>query len=116
MLYVPLILRGQKIGKLTLQRKSEYQNWTNQEEAVAKDVATQAALALENIRLVERTRQRANREQAISGVTSRIRETLDLETVLRTSAREIQRALSLQEAEIRLISQENPDDQEKTQQ
>ena len=53
-LYVPLILRGQKIGKLTLQRKSEYQNWTNQEEAVAKDVATQAALALENIRLVER--------------------------------------------------------------
>jgi len=113
---IPLVLRGQRIGKLTLQRKSEYQNWTNQEEAVAKDVATQAALALENIRLVERTRQRANREQVISVVTSRIRETLDLETVLRTSAREIQRALSLQEAEIRLISQENPDGQEKRQQ
>lgn len=112
-LEIPLVLRGQKIGRISLQRKSEHQNWTTQEEMVANDVATQAALALENIRLVERTRQRANREQAISTIATRIRETLDLETVLRTSAREMQRTLNLQEAEIRLIPQENPDDQKK---
>jgi len=111
---IPLVLRGQKIGKLSLQRKSEYQNWTAQEEVVANDVATQAALALENIRLVERTRQRANREQAVSSIASRIRETLDLETVLRISAREIQRTLNLQEAEVRLIPQEKPEDQKKS--
>ena len=112
---IPLVLRGQKIGKLSLQRKAGYQNWTTQEEVVANDVAAQAALALENIRLVERTRQRANREQAIAAIASRIRETLDLETVLRTSAREIQRTLNLQEAEIRLLPQDIPDDQKKTQ-
>ena len=110
---IPLVLRGQKIGKLSLQRKSEYQKWTTQEEVVANDVATQAALALENIRLVERTRQRANREQAIATIATHIRETLDLETVLRTSAREIQNMLNLQEAEIRLIPQEKPDEQKK---
>ena len=80
--------------------------WTAQEENVAREVAAQAALALENIRLIERTRQRANREQAIAGVSARVRETLDLDTVLRTTAREIQQALNLQEVEVRLINQD----------
>lgn len=110
-LEIPLVLRGQKIGKLSLQRKSEFQNWTAQEEMVAIEVINQAALALENIRLVERTRQRANREQAIASIATRIRETLDLETVLRTSAREIQHTLNLQEVEVRLLALEHSDDE-----
>ena len=108
---VPLILRGQQIGKISLHRKAEFHKWTAQEETVATEVAAQAALALENIRLVERTRQRANREQAIANVTARVRETLDLDTVLRTTAREIQKALNLQEAEVRLFPQDKPDDE-----
>jgi GAF domain-containing protein len=112
---IPIILRSQKIGKISLQRKSDFHKWTSQEEIVATEVAAQVALALENIRLVERTRQRASREQAIAGITSRVRETLDLETVLRTSAREIQKALNLQEAEVRLIPQDNSEDKKNTQ-
>jgi hypothetical protein len=108
---VPLILRGQQIGKISLHRKAEFHKWTAQEETVATEVAAQAALALENIRLVERTRQRANREQAIANVTARVRETLDLDTVLRTTAREIQKALNLQEVEVRLFPQDKPDDE-----
>ena len=108
---IPIVLRGQKIGQISLQRKSELHKWTRQEETVANEVAAQTALALENIRLVERTRQRANREQAIANVTAHVRETLDLDTVLRTTVREIQKALNLQEAEIRLISQDKPDDE-----
>lgn len=107
-LEVPLVLRGQQIGKISLQRKAEFQNWNSQEKAVADEVAAQTALALENIRLVERTRQRANREQVIASVATSIRETLDLDTVLRTAARELQHALNLQEAEVRLVSQEKP--------
>lgn len=115
-LEVPLVLRGQKIGMIALQRKDEFQGWTSQEETVATEVATQTALALENIRLVEHTRQRAEREQAIAGVANRIRETLDLDMVLRTAAREIQGALNLQEAEVRLVSQEKPDNKKESQQ
>jgi methyl-accepting chemotaxis protein PixJ len=111
---IPIMLRGQKIGTISLQRKVGFQKWTAQEESIASEVAAQTALALENIRLVERTRERANREQAISNVSARIRESLDLDIVLRTTAREIQRALNLQEAEIRLIPQSNPDDEDKS--
>ncbi len=109
-LNIPITLRDQKIGTISLQRKFGFQKWTAQEEAIANKVAAQTALALENIRLVERTRERASREQAISNVSARIRETLDLDIVLRTSVREIQKALNLQEAEIRLIPQDNPTD------
>ena len=111
-LKIPIILREQKIGTIVLQRKAAHQKWTSREEAVAREVAAQTALALENIRLVEQTRERANREQAISNVSARIRETLDLDIVLRTSAREIQRALNLQEAEVRLMPVDNPDGEE----
>jgi GAF domain-containing protein len=109
---IPIVLRGQKIGNISLHRKAQFQKWSAQEEAIANEVAAQTALALENIRLVERTRARANREQAISKVSARIRETLDLDVVLRTSAREIQRALNLQEAEICLFPQSNLDGEE----
>jgi GAF domain-containing protein len=111
---IPIMLRGQKIGTISLQRKVGFQKWTAQEESIASEVAAQTALALENIRLVERTRERANREQAISNVSARIRESLDLDIVLRTSAREIQRALNLQEAEIRLIPQSTPEDEDRS--
>ena len=115
-LEIPLRLRGQNIGKIFLKRKDDFQAWTSQEKAVATEVATQAALALENIRLVEHTRHRAEREQAIAGIANRIRENLDLDTVLRTSAREIQRTLNLQEVEVRLITQEKPNDTNNMQQ
>ena len=109
-LEIPLVLRGEKIGKISLQRKDEFQGWTSQEETVAAEVAVQTALALENIRLVEYTRQHAEHEQAIAGIANRIRETLDLDMVLRTSAREIQSTLMLEEAEVRLIPQDKPDE------
>ncbi len=113
---IPITLRGQKIGMISLHRKAEFHKWTTQEESVASKVAAQTALALENIRLAERTRQRANREQAIANVTARVRETLNLDTVLRTTAREVQKALDLQEAEVRLLTQDKPDDEKRPEQ
>ena len=102
-LEIPLLIRGQRIGAITLTRKPEHPDWTRQEQTVVEDVALQTALALDNARLIEQTQQRAEREQAISAVAGKVRETLDLQTILRTSAREIQRALDLDEAEIRLF-------------
>ncbi len=113
---IPITLRGQKIGMISLHRKADFHKWTTQEESVASKVAAQTALALENIRLAERMRQRANREQAIANVTARVRETLNLDTVLRTTAREVQKALDLQEAEVRLLTQDKPDDETRPEQ
>ncbi|MFZ5909576.1 MAG: GAF domain-containing protein [Chloroflexota bacterium] len=101
---IPILFRGQKIGRITLQRKPSQPDWTSNERQLANEIATQTALALDNARLIKQARESALREQAVTDISSRIRETLDLETVLRTAAQELQRALNLQEAEVRLTT------------
>jgi hypothetical protein len=58
------------------------------------------ALALENSRLVDETQKRALRDQVIANISARVRETLDVESVLRTAATELRKAFDLKEAEI----------------
>lgn len=101
-LVVPIQFRGTTIGKITLRRKPAQPDWSNDERQLANEIAVQAALALDNARLIQKTRESAWREQVVSSISNQIRETLDLETVLRTSARELQRAFDLQEAEVQL--------------
>ncbi|GAB4424480.1 MAG: hypothetical protein Kow002_14000 [Anaerolineales bacterium] len=101
---IPLMLRNRKVGKFKLNRKPGFSGWTEQEINFATEIASQTALVLDNIRLLEETKRRAQREQAISGIANRVRETLDLDTVLRTSAAELQRALGLEEAEVQLFN------------
>jgi hypothetical protein len=60
------------------------------------------AFAAENLRLLEETQQRAARERLLVGITSRVRETLDVDTVLQTAIREIGQALKLAEVEVRM--------------
>jgi GAF domain-containing protein len=65
-------------------------------------LSDQAAAALERARLLEEAQHRADRERLISETTARMRESLDLETVLNTAASEIGRALGLAALDVRL--------------
>jgi GAF domain-containing protein len=63
-------------------------------------VSRQLALTLENARLLEEAQHRAAREQLTSEVTARMRETLDIESVLQTAAQELHKALGQVETEV----------------
>jgi GAF domain-containing protein/HAMP domain-containing protein len=65
-------------------------------------MADQAAAALERTRLLEEAQRRAAHEELIGEVTNRMRETLDIETILQTTLREMGTALDLPRIEIRL--------------
>jgi GAF domain-containing protein len=67
-----------------------------------EEMAAQAAQALESARLYQDTQRRAAREQLTSQVTARIRESLDMEAVLKSAAEEMQRIFNLAEAEVRI--------------
>ena len=101
---IPITLRNHKIGMFKLNRKPEFPQWTEQEIYFAAEVASQTALVLDNIHLIEEAKRRAQRENLISGISNRVRETLDLETVLKTSATELQTVLGLEEAEVQLFA------------
>ena len=69
---------------------------------LAEAVAEQLALAADNLRLLDETQRRAARERLVGEITDRMRETLDVDTVLQTAVREMRRILDLAEAEVRL--------------
>jgi GAF domain-containing protein len=101
-LSVPILLRGQEIGRIKLQRALSQPMWSKKEQALAADITNQVALALENARLITEVQQRAERERTISQITSRMRETLDIDTVLQTAVQEMRKSLNLKQAEVRL--------------
>jgi GAF domain-containing protein len=100
-LKIPITLRGHAIGAITLSRK-EGEDWDKNDQSLATKIASQASLAIDNLRLLEDAQKSAARDQTLTNVSSRIRETLDMESILQNAAREFQRALNLKEAEIRL--------------
>ena len=62
----------------------------------------QLGVALESARLYQDAQRRAARERLVSDVTTRMRETLDVDTVLQTAVREIRQVLGLHDVTIRL--------------
>lgn len=99
-LQIPLILHGQKIGGIKLKRKGVAIEWSDRERVLVEKIADQIALALENSRLVDEAQKSAMRDQMIANISTRVRETLDIESVVRTAATELRRVFDLKEAEI----------------
>jgi len=105
-LSVPLIVRGQTIGDLSLTRKGEAPLSKNEADLIA-EVATQASQAIDNIRLLEDATQRATQEQIISRLASRFSESLDTDTLLQTAAKELVQLPDVLEVSIFLKRQSN---------
>jgi GAF domain-containing protein len=109
MLAVPLKVRDQVLGVVNLRKKSPGKTWTEEENALIETLTEQLGLALESARLYQDTRRRAVREQMVGQVTGRIRETLNMEAVLKTAAEEIRQALQLERLVVRLGTPEEAD-------
>jgi GAF domain-containing protein len=105
-LVAPILLRGQPIGALGLKAPEKDRQWSAEDIALAEAISEQFALAAENLRLLDETQRRAAQERLIGEVTSRIRESLDVETVLKTTASEMRQALDLDNLVIRLATPE----------
>lgn len=99
-LHVPIILQGQSIGKIKLKRKGSVSQWSDRERDLVEKISVQVALALENSRLVDEAQRNALRNQMIASFSSSVRETLDIEAVVRSAATELRNVFDLKEAEI----------------
>jgi len=101
---VPLQVHDQVIGVIDARKPQGA--WTSEEIALVEALAEQMGVALESARLYQDTQRRAAQERLIGEVTSRIRESLDVETVLKTTASEMRQALDLDNLVIRLATPE----------
>jgi GAF domain-containing protein len=98
---VPITLRGQVLGTITVER-GEDREWSQKEKVFLESIGAQAALALENTRLVEETQQSALFNRTVANVTNRIWQSTDIDTILRTSLRELGQVLQASDGFIQL--------------
>lgn len=99
-LKIPIQLHGQAIGFIKLRRKGLVTTWSEREQVLVEKIAVQVGLALENSRLVDEAQKNALRNQMIANFSSSVRETLDIEAVIRTATTELRNVFDLKEAEI----------------
>lgn len=100
-LKVPIVLHGQTIGGIRLRkRRGPANEWSDRERDLVEKISAQVALALENSRLVDEAQKNALRNQMIANFSTYVRETLDVEAVIRTAATEFRKVFDLNEAEI----------------
>jgi GAF domain-containing protein len=101
-LSLPVSYLGHRLGTIVAHKPEGGGEWTPQETELMETLAGQLTLALDSARLYEETQRRAAQERLMGEITARMRETLDMDTVLRTAIREIGEALDLAEVEVRL--------------
>jgi GAF domain-containing protein len=104
-------LRDQKIGQIVLE--TDKPGWTNEERYFIESVITEAALALDNARLLDETLRRSNHDRLITEITRTVRASTDIETILSTAIRELGRNLGASEAFISLNTAPENDGHEK---
>ena len=99
---IPIKLRGQTIGVISARLKEGYSTRTVSTLEAATD---RLAAALESARLFEEARSRADREQAIAQVTTKISATTEFESILRTTVEEIGKSLGNTEVSIQILDE-----------
>lgn len=85
---VPIALRGQQIGAISLAKK-DASSLTHLDEDLINEVASQVGLAVDNLRLLEDAQQRARQEQTIGELATRFSQAMDIDSLLQTAAREL---------------------------
>jgi len=98
-LEVAISLRDQNLGQIMLEGKEE---WTPDQHSLVDAIATQAAIALENARLVSESRQIALRERMVAEINSRIWTSATIDSVLQTAVKELGRRLDASSATVEL--------------
>lgn len=96
---VPISLRDQILGQITLEGNDE---WTQDQRSLVDAVATQTAIALENARLVSESRQVAIRERMLSEINSKIWSSATIDGVLQTVVKELGRRLNASQVTVEL--------------
>ena len=101
-LAAPIKLRGQTIGVLNV-RAPDGHTWKQSEINILRAVAERVAVSAENARLFDETTRRAERERAVSSITTKIRSTNDPQEMLEIALSEIRNALNVRDIHVKQV-------------
>jgi GAF domain-containing protein len=99
-LELPLLLRDQAIGNLTIE--ADRTALTPHEHAFIEAVTQQTVLALENIRLVEETQRTAQQDRIVSTISEEFSRAMDVESVIKIAVLELSRLPNVTEVSVHI--------------
>jgi GAF domain-containing protein len=99
---VPMLFGGEAIGAIILQDNQHERRFNEDHEHLLSTLAAQAAVVVRNAWLQETTRYRAEQDRLLNEITSKIRRSVDIQTILKTTANELGEALGAQRAHIEI--------------
>ena len=92
---VPLLLENEIIGSITLRQSDASRNWTEAEIELAEAVASQAAIAIDQVLAHQQVKELAQRETTVNRITATIRSSLEPPVMFATIVRELGEALKV---------------------
>ncbi len=92
-LVAPILLGNQLFGLLIAHQCSGPRQWQNGEIELMKQVAVQVGFALDQANLLAQQKAKAEQEQLLNRITSKIRESLQRTTIYETTVWEVKTAL-----------------------
>ena len=101
-LALPVKIGEQVEGAMRLRKPQGARSWTPDEIRLIEALAGQLVTALESARLYRDTQRRAAQERLVGEVTARMRQTLDVNTVLDTAVDEIATVLGLEALDLQV--------------
>ena len=102
LLLLPLTVRDELIGTIGLGFTEEH-TWSEEELRLMEQISRQISASLEVTYLFQRALRRAERERLVTEITTRLRASNDPQEILRTAARELQRALRVESAQVVIL-------------
>jgi PAS domain S-box-containing protein len=102
---MPITLRDRTLGVIQAIYDKRAKALVSEDETqMLAAFMDQAAVALENVRLFQQTRTRAERERQIYDITTKLRRSPDIATILQTAVDELGQALRADRAVVRLTA------------
>jgi GAF domain-containing protein len=103
---IPISVRGRVIGMLEAFKprsdSGDGMNWTDEDVRQLKTLAVQLGVALDSALQFEMTQRRAERERMVSEISTRLAQTMDIETMLRMAVQELGQLPGVVEASVHL--------------
>jgi GAF domain-containing protein/HAMP domain-containing protein len=103
-LLTPIQIRGETIGILRTRKPENAGRWTQDEIELMENMGVQLGVALESARAHQETQLRTKSEQIASEVSASLRQSLDMEVLLRTAAQEVRRSLGIPKVLVQLTA------------
>jgi GAF domain-containing protein len=103
-IFTPITLRQENIGLIEAGfNKNTHRRFEAAQVRLLKAFINQTSLALDNAQRYEASQERARREALIKEITTRVRASTELETILQTTIKEVGDALGSKRAYIQLM-------------